>query len=265
MTMLAVSNLQVAYGRAVVAVRDISFEVGERAIVALLGSNGAGKSTVLKALSAILHPDDGKIIGGSIEFLGQSLVSAAAHEIVERGLVHVPEGRRLFIDLSVEENLMTGGHGRSRAEIRSGLEAAYSRFPQLKSRRHVAAGYLSGGEQQMVAISRALMAQPKLLILDEPSLGLAPQIVTQIFRTLKSLRDEEHISVLVVEQNASIALGVADSGYVIENGRVVLDGSAEKLLGNDDIRHFYLGLSATGGARDFRTLKHYKRRKRWLS
>jgi branched-chain amino acid transport system ATP-binding protein len=265
MALLTLSNLQVTYGRAVVAVRDVSLEVGENEIVALLGPNGAGKSTVLKALSAVLHPEDGKIIGGTALFRGSSLVELSAHEIVALGLVHVPEGRRLFVDLSVEENLLVGGHGRSRGEQRTGLDRIYARFPRLKERRSVPAGYLSGGEQQMVAIGRALMGRPKLLVLDEPSLGLAPQIVTGIFQALRELRQQDGMSVLVVEQNASIALEVADRGYVLENGRVVLDGTSDRLLANDDIRHFYLGLSAAGTARDFRNIKHYKRRKRWLS
>ncbi len=262
--MLSISNLQVMYGRAVQGVRDVSLEVGANQIVALLGPNGAGKSTVLKALSGVLEPEDGKIIGGDIRLEGHSITELPPESIVEAGVVLVPEGRQLFIDLTVAENLLVGGHRRPKAELRGAVEEIYDRFPVLRERRNVAAGFLSGGEQQMVALGRALIARPRLLVLDEPSLGLAPQIVARIFETLVELRRDQGISVLVIEQNARVALNIADRGYVVEGGRVVMDGTAAALLENDDIKHFYLGLSDGGRSRNFRNIKHYKRRKRWL-
>lgn len=264
--MLTITNLQVVYDRAVEALRDVSLQVRPGQIVALLGSNGAGKSTVLKSICGVLYPEDGEIMGGSIFHEGVSLVQFAPHEIVRRGIVQVPEGRRLFDTLTVEENLLMGGYARPANETADSLEQVFSIFPAIKAHRNRVSGYLSGGQQQMVAIGRALMAKPKLLLLDEPSLGLAPQIIAEIFDTVRKLRDEQSVTVLLVEQNAQLALSVADYGYIMERGRVVLDATPEKLLANDDVKEFYLGVQAGGQERrSMRDIKHYKRRKRWLS
>lgn len=262
--MLALNNLQVFYDKSIEAVRDVSLEVPAGRIVALLGSNGAGKSTILKAISGVLSQEDGEISSGAIHLEGDIISDKSPRAIIERGLLQVPEGRALFATLTVEENLIMGGFTRTRAEVTEGLDRIYSLFPRVKERKSQIAGYLSGGEQQMVAIGRALMGRPRLLMLDEPSLGLAPQIVDAIFETIINLNRESALTVLLVEQNAQLALQVASYGYIIENGRIVLDGSAEKLAANDDVQEFYLGFS--GGARkSMRDVKHYKRRKRWLS
>lgn len=263
--LLALRNIQVVYNGAIEAVRDVSLEVPAGRIVTLLGSNGAGKSTVLKAISAVLHAEDGKVEKGSILWQGQAIEKASAHAIVGQGLVQVPEGRRLFGTLTVEENLVVGAHLHSRAQLEETRQFVYELFPRLADRRTQIAGYLSGGEQQMVAIGRALMSRPKLLALDEPSLGLAPLVVTEIFRTIEKLRDQTGLTILLVEQNASRALAIADYGYIMENGRVVLDGSAEALSRNSDVREFYLGMSTQQGRTHMKDVKHYKRRKRWLS
>jgi branched-chain amino acid transport system ATP-binding protein len=264
--MLTITNLQVFYDRAVEALRDVSLEVRAGQIVALLGSNGAGKSTVLKSICGVLYPEDGEIMGGSIHYEGASLANAAPHEIVHRGIVQVPEGRRLFDKLTVEENLLMGGYSRPASQIKDSLEQVFELFPAVKQHRARVSGYLSGGQQQMVAIGRALMAKPKLLLLDEPSLGLAPQIIAEIFETIRQLRDQQNVTVLLVEQNAQLALSVADYGYIMERGRVVLDGAPEKLYANEDVKEFYLGVHAGGQQRkSMREVKHYKRRKRWLS
>lgn len=263
--MLSITNLQVFYDHAVEAVRDVSLEVGEGRIVALLGSNGAGKSTVLKAICGVLYPEDGEITGGNIRYLDDALERFAPHEIVRRGLVQVPEGRRLFDTLTVEENLLMGGYLQPAAGASDAIANIYKLFPAIEAHRHRVAGYLSGGQQQMVAIGRALMSQPKLLLLDEPSLGLAPQIIAEIFDIIRRLRDERGLTVLLVEQNARLALSVADYGYIMERGRVVLDDTPAKLLANDDVKEFYLGVQAGGQRRSMREIKHYKRRKRWLS
>lgn len=264
--MLTITNLQVFYDRAIEALRDVSLDVRQGQIVALLGSNGAGKSTVLKAICGVLYPEDGEIVGGTITHNGQSLTAFAAHDIVRRGVVQVPEGRRLFDKLTVEENLVMGGYARPAAEAAASLDKVFELFPAVKEHRHRVSGYLSGGQQQMVAIGRALMAKPQLLLLDEPSLGLAPQIIGEIFSAIRRLRDEQGLTVLLVEQNAQLALSVANYGYIMERGRVVLDGEPAKLLANDDVKEFYLGVQ-TGGdqRRSMRDVKHYKRRKRWLS
>ncbi len=262
--MLSLANVQVLYGRAIEAVRDVSLAVEAGAIVALLGSNGAGKSTLLKAISGVLHQEDGEIVGGTVTFLGEEIGAARPDDIVRRGLIQVPEGRALFATLTVEENLLMGGFTRRGGEVAEGLERIYGLFPRVRERRHEIAGYLSGGEQQMVAIGRALMGRPRLLMLDEPSLGLAPQIVDDIFETVTRLNREEQLTVLLIEQNAQLALEVASFGYIIENGRIVLDGPAEKLRANGDVQEFYLGMSG-GERRSMRDVKHYKRRKRWLS
>ena len=262
---LVLSNVQVLYDRSIEAVRDVSLEVPEGRIVALLGSNGAGKSTLLKAISGVLDREDGAVTGGTIRLYGQDLGRASPRSIVGRGVVQVPEGRALFGTLSVEENLVMGGYGLSRADTGAAIEEVYGLFPRVKERRSQIAGYLSGGEQQMVAIGRALMARPRLLMLDEPSLGLAPQIIDSIFDTVVGLNATRGLTVLLVEQNAQLALSVAHAGYIIENGRIVLDGSAATLRANPDVQEFYLGFGAAGTRKSMRDVKHYKRRKRWLS
>jgi branched-chain amino acid transport system ATP-binding protein len=262
---LAVHNIQIVYGRAIEAVRDVSLQVPTGQIVALLGSNGAGKSTVLKAVSGVLDAEDGEIEKGSIRLFGVSIERAPAPSIVRQGMVQVPEGRRLFATLTVDENLVVGAHLRSAGELSSARERVYALFPRLADRRRQIAGYLSGGEQQMVAIGRALMSQPRVLALDEPSLGLAPMIVSEIFESIRRLRESSGLTILLVEQNASRALAIADYAYIMENGRVVLDGTGAQLSSNADVREFYLGLSAQQGRTHLKDVKHYKRRKRWLS
>ncbi len=264
-TALALHNIQVVYGGAIEAVRDVSLEVPEGRIVALLGSNGAGKSTVLKAVSGVLDAEDGRVEKGSIQVFGEPAERASAHAIVRRGVVQVPEGRRLFATLTVDENLVAGAHLRTRAELEQARDEVYALFPRLDDKRGTIAGYLSGGEQQMVAIGRALMSNPRLLALDEPSLGLAPLIVSEIFDSIVRLRAQRKLTILLVEQNASRALAICDYAYIMENGRVVLDGTAEQLTRNADVREFYLGLSAQSGRTHLKDVKHYKRRKRWLS
>jgi branched-chain amino acid transport system ATP-binding protein len=263
--MLSITNLQVFYDHAVEAVRDVSLEVGAGRIVALLGSNGAGKSTVLKAISGVLYPEEGEITGGIISYAGKPIGKLAPHEIVRLGLVQVPEGRRLFDTLTVEENLLMGGYARPASESAAAMARIFGMFPAIEAHRHRVSGYLSGGQQQMVAIGRALMGEPKMLLLDEPSLGLAPQIITEIFQAIRTLRDERGMTVLLVEQNAQLALSVADYGYIMERGRIVLDDTPQKLLANDDVKEFYLGVQDGGERRSMRDIKHYKRRKRWLS
>jgi branched-chain amino acid transport system ATP-binding protein len=262
---LAVHNIQIVYGGAIEAVRDVSLEVRTGQIVALLGSNGAGKSSVLKAISGVLDAEDGEIEKGSIHLFGQAVERAPAPLIVKRGMVQVPEGRRLFASLTVDENLIVGAHLQGVQRLGEAREYVYELFPRLADRRKQIAGYLSGGEQQMVAIGRALMSRPKVLALDEPSLGLAPLIVTEIFNTIRGLRETYGLTILLVEQNASRALAIADYAYILENGRVVLDGTSEQLRRNQDVREFYLGLSSQAGRTHMKDVKHYKRRKRWLS
>jgi branched-chain amino acid transport system ATP-binding protein len=262
---LALTNLQIVYDRAIEAVRDVSLEVPEGCIVALLGSNGAGKSTVLKAVSGVLYPEEGEVTGGAIAYRGDDLRSLSPEEIVRRGIVQVPEGRALFDQLSIEENLAMGGYTLGAGARKTALDRVYALFPWIAERRQQTAGYLSGGEQQMVAIGRALMSGPKLLMLDEPSLGLAPQIIETIFAAVTRLNREEGLTLLLVEQNANLALAVAHYGYIMESGRVVLDGTPQKLLGNADVREFYLGVGKSAERRSMREVKHYKRRKRWLS
>jgi branched-chain amino acid transport system ATP-binding protein len=262
--LLALKNVQILYDRAIEAVRDVSLDVPAGQIVALLGSNGAGKSTILKAISGVLYQEDGEIVSGSIHLEDEQISQRTPRQIVERGVLQVPEGRALFATLTVEENLLMGGFTRSRAESLEGLERVYAMFPRIRERRTQISGYLSGGEQQMVAIGRALMGRPRLLMLDEPSLGLAPQIVDTIFEAILELNRASGMTVLLVEQNAQLALQTANYGYIIENGRIVLDGDAEKLRANDDVQEFYLGFSG-GERKSMRDVKHYKRRKRWLS
>jgi len=262
---LAVHNIQIVYGGAIEAVRDVSLEVRPGQIVALLGSNGAGKSSVLKAISGVLDAEDGEIEKGSIHLFGEAVERAPAPQIVRRGMVQVPEGRRLFGTLTVDENLVVGAHLQGTSQLAQTRDYVYELFPRLADRRKQIAGYLSGGEQQMVAIGRALMSQPKVLALDEPSLGLAPLIVTEIFNSIRRLRETSGLTILLVEQNASRALAIADYAYIMENGRVVLDGTSEQLRKNQDVREFYLGVSTQAGRTHMKDVKHYKRRKRWLS
>ena len=263
--LLSLHNLQVLYGGTIEAVRDVSLEVHAGRIVALLGSNGAGKSTVLKALSGVLDAEDGELEKGAILFDGHPIEAASAERIVQMGMVQVPEGRRLFASMSVEENLIVGAHLQDRGTLDEARDFVYKLFPNLRDRRTQLAGYLSGGEQQMVAIGRALMSRPKVMALDEPSLGLAPKVVSEIFATIKALRDSAGLTILLVEQNAKRALAIADYAYIMENGRDVLDGTCEALRRNADVREFYLGLGAGQKRTSMRDAKHYKRRKRWLS
>lgn len=263
---LDLNNIEVTYNKAVQVLRGLSLCVPRGEIVALLGSNGAGKSTTLKVISRLLSLENGELTGGSVVFNGRDTASRQPHELVRAGLFHVMEGRRVFEDLSVEENLLAATYALSR---RSGakpeFDLVYEYFPQLYQRRTGLAGYLSGGEQQMLAIGRALIARPTLMLLDEPSLGLAPQLVESIFAIIARINAEQGVSMLLVEQNASVALAVAHTGYIMETGKVVIDGPAEKLAADPDVREFYLGMGSGGEKKNFRDIKHYKRRKRWLS
>jgi len=265
--LLRVNNIEVVYDRVVLVLKGVSLEVPEGAIVTLLGANGAGKSTTLKAISGLLRAERGEVTKGTIEFAGQRIDRLDGPDIVRLGIAQVMEGRRVFEHLTVEENLIVGAYTRrdGPSAIRRDLEMVYSYFPRLAERKGQKAGYLSGGEQQMLAIGRALMARPRLMLLDEPSLGLAPFLVEEIFGIVQRLNREERVTILLVEQNARMALQIAQYGYVMETGRIVLDGDAEKLRNNDDIKEFYLGLTAVGQRKSYREVKHYKRRKRWLS
>jgi branched-chain amino acid transport system ATP-binding protein len=263
---LRINNIEVMYHEIILALKGVSLDVPQGGVVGLLGANGAGKSTTLKAVSGLLKHEDGEVTEGSIEFLGQRIDKKSAEEIAGLGIIQVIEGRRVFEHLTVEENLRVGAHLRGNGGgLRRGLEVVYDYFPRLKDRRHVQAGYLSGGEQQMTVIGRALMARPRLMLLDEPSMGLAPMLIKEIFDIIRQLNREEGISILLVEQNVKLALATAPYAYVLENGRVVMDGPAEKLRENPDIRDFYLGLTELGVRKSFRAVKHYKRRKRWLT
>ncbi|MBI4259988.1 MAG: ABC transporter ATP-binding protein [Actinobacteria bacterium] len=261
--MLEIGNLEVVYNKVVLVLRGVSLRVEDGQAVALLGSNGAGKTTLLRAVTGLLSIHDGEITKGAVEWNGERLEGLAPTEIVRRGVAQVMERRRIFPDLTVEENLLAGAYQRRDGEVRADVEAQLERFPVLAGRRSSAAGYLSGGEQQMLAIARALMARPKLLLLDEPSLGLAPKLVEEVAGVIGSV-NAEGVAVLLVEQNAAMALDVADHGYVLETGRVVHDGTAEELREDRDVKDFYLGLGAEG-RKSFREVKHYHRRKRWLS
>ncbi len=263
--MLSVNNIEVIYDDVILVLKGLSLEVPDRKIVALLGSNGAGKTTTLKAVSGLLRTEEGEVTDGSIVFQGERIEHLSPEEVVRRGVFQVMEGRRVFEDLTVDENVLMGGYTRrDRAGVKRDQALCYDYFPRLKERRRKLAGYLSGGEQQMLAISRALMARPKLMMLDEPSLGLAPLLVQEIFRIVRRINQEERTTILLVEQNANLALAIADYGYIMENGRVVLDGNPEKLRANEDVKEFYLGGGA-GEQKSYRNLKFYKRRKRWLS
>jgi branched-chain amino acid transport system ATP-binding protein len=262
--LLEFRNIRIVYDNAIEAIRDVSIAVPEGGIVALLGSNGAGKSTLLKAMSGILYTEEGVIENGIIRFRDQDVHRLAPDELVRRGIVQVPEGRRVFPALTIDENLLMGGYTKTAAEARDRRDKVFALFPRLFERRGQTAGYMSGGEQQMLAIGRALMTDPTLLALDEPSLGLAPLIIDRIYDVIAKLRDEMKMTVLLVEQNAQRALDIADSAYILETGRVVLDGTAQKLSSNEDVQEFYLGVSGSK-RKSLRDVKHYKRRKRWLS
>jgi branched-chain amino acid transport system ATP-binding protein len=264
--LLSLNNVEVMYDRVVLVLKGLSMGIPEGQIVALLGANGAGKSTTLKAISGLLRTEQGEVTDGTIEFAGQRIDRLDPAEIVRRGVFHVLEGRRVFEHLTTDENLRAGAHTRRNGpDVRRDLEMVYEYFPRLVDRRGAQAGYLSGGEQQMLAIGRALMARPRLVMLDEPSLGLSPILVQEIFEIIQRINREQRTTILLVEQNARLALSVAHYSYVMENGRVVLEGPCDKLRDNEDVKEFYLGLTALGGRRSYREVKHYKRRKRWLS
>jgi branched-chain amino acid transport system ATP-binding protein len=266
MALLTINNVEVIYDHVILVLKGVSFAVDEGQIVALLGANGAGKTTTLKAISNLLASERGEVTKGSIEYRGERIDGLTPNDLVRRGLIQVMEGRHCFQHLTVEENLMTGAFTRraSRAQIRSDLERVYGYFPRLKERRRSQAGYTSGGEQQMTAIGRALMARPQMILLDEPSMGLAPQVVEEIFEIVHDLNEKERVSFLLAEQNTMVALRYATYGYILENGRVVMDGPAQELGANEDVKEFYLGLSGSG-RKSFRDVKHYRRRKRWLA
>jgi branched-chain amino acid transport system ATP-binding protein len=263
---LALNNIEVVYDHVILVLKGVSLVVPKGGIVALLGANGAGKTTTLKAISNLLHAERGEVTKGSILFEGAEVQALSPNELVRRGCIQVMEGRHCFAHLTVEENLLTGAFTRrdGRAAIRADLDLVYGYFPRLRERRDAVAGYTSGGEQQMCAIGRALMSRPKMILLDEPSMGLAPQIVQEIFGIVRDLNQREGVSFLLAEQNTHMALEYARYGYILENGRVVLDGEAKALRENDDVKEFYLGI-AEGERKSFRDVKHYKRRKRWLA
>jgi branched-chain amino acid transport system ATP-binding protein len=264
MDLLTVENLEVVYNDVILVLKGLSLRVRQGGITALLGPNGAGKSTTLKAISGLIRTEDGEITDGAVVYDGKPIHKALPESIVRSGVFQVMEGRRVFEDLSVEENLRCGGFTRPGNEFAGSLGRVYEYFPRLQERRRQLAGYLSGGEQQMLAIGRALMAKPKLLLLDEPSLGLAPLLVEEIFTIVRRVNMEEGVTILLVEQNARAALTISQHGYILENGRMVMDGSSESLLNNPDVQEFYLGLGQGGEKRSYRDVKHYRRRKRWL-
>ncbi len=263
---LAVNNIEVIYDHVILVLKGVSLVVPEGGIVALLGANGAGKSTTLKAISNLLRSERGEVTKGSIEFEGQRVEAQTANELVRRGCIQVMEGRHCFGHLTVEENLLTGAFTRrdGNAAIKRDIEMVYDYFPRLRERRTSQAGYTSGGEQQMTAIGRALMSRPKMILLDEPSMGLAPQLQEEIFEIIKKLNDQQGVSFLLAEQNTNIALRYATYGYILESGRIVMDGVAKDLRENEDVKEFYLGVGGEG-RRSFKNVKHYKRRKRWLA
>ena len=263
--MLAVNGIEVIYNHVILVLKGVSLSVPEGGIVALLGANGAGKTTTLKAISNLLRAERGEVTKGSITFRDERIDRLNPSALVKRGICQVMEGRHCFPHLSVEENLLTGAYTRSasRGDVRNDLERVYHYFPRLRERRSSQSGYTSGGEQQMTAIGRALMARPTMILLDEPSMGLAPQLVEEIFEIVRDLNEKEKVSFLLAEQNTSIALRYAGYGYILENGRVVMDGEGKSLAENEDVKEFYLGFSS-GGRRSFRDVKSYRRRKRWL-
>ncbi|WP_048647560.1 ABC transporter ATP-binding protein [Nitratireductor soli] len=263
---LEVNNIEVIYDHVILVLKGVSLSVPRGGITALLGANGAGKTTTLKAISNLLHAERGEVTKGSILFEGGEVQNLSPNDLVRRGCIQVMEGRHCFGHLSVEDNLLTGAFTRrdGQAAIRQDLDLVYTYFPRLKERRNSQAGYTSGGEQQMTAIGRALLSRPKMILLDEPSMGLAPQLVEEIFEIVKKLNEEQGVSFLLAEQNTNVALRYAKYGYILESGRVVLDGEAQALRENEDVKEFYLGVGGEG-RRSFRNVKHYKRRKRWLS
>ncbi|PPI84175.1 ABC transporter ATP-binding protein [Marinobacter maroccanus] len=266
--LLEIDNIEVVYNKSVQVLRGLSLRVPKGAIVALLGSNGAGKSTTLKSVSGLLTLEDGEVTAGEVRFKGQDVKGTPPEKLVRNGLFHVMEGRRVFEDLTVEENLIAATYALSgsKPSLSDSYELVYNYFPRLKERRKQLAGYLSGGEQQMLALGRALIAQPDLIMLDEPSLGLAPLLVEEIFTIVARINREQGTAILLVEQNAAVSLAIASYGYIMENGKIVIDGPADKLTANEDVQEFYLGVGGKEGeARSYRDIKHYKRRKRWLS
>jgi branched-chain amino acid transport system ATP-binding protein len=264
--LLVVNNIEVIYHNVILVLKGMSLQVHEGQMVAILGNNGAGKTTTLKAISGLLKSEDGEVTDGSIIFKGKRIDKKYPEQIVRMGIFQVMEGRRVFEDLTVEENLVAGGHtNKSRARMKNDMGMVYEFFPRLKARKNVLAGYISGGEQQMLVIGRGLMSTPELMLLDEPSMGLSPLLVSEIFRIIQEINREKRVTILLVEQNARLALSIADHGYVMENGRIVLDDTVEKLKENADVREFYLGLTEVGKKKSYRDVKHYKRRKRWLT
>jgi len=263
--MLELVNVEFMFTGVILALKAISIQVPREAIIALLGANGAGKTTTIGAISGLLHTEEGEVTDGHILYEGRPIEHADPTDIVRMGIVPVLDGRRVIEHMSTEQNLLVGSHLRPNMKaVRDDMEKVYAYFPILKNLKDRTTGYLSGGEQQMLVISRAIMAEPRLMLLDEPSMGLAPLIVKEIFQVLDTLNKEENITILLVEQNVRIALSIASYGYLLENGRIVLDGKAEELAKNEDIREFYLGLNLSGGRKSYRDVKHYKRRKRWL-
>jgi branched-chain amino acid transport system ATP-binding protein len=266
MALLKVNNIEVIYNDVILVLKGMSLEVKKGQIVALLGANGAGKTTTLKAISGLLKTEEGEVTDGVIEFEDEFIHQLEAEEIVRRGVFQVMEGRRVFEDLTVEENLIAAAHLQTnRRNIKQLQDMVFSYFPRIQERHDSLAGYLSGGEQQMLVIGRALMAQPKLMLLDEPSLGLSPLLVGEIFHIIKQINEEQKTTILLVEQNARLALSISDYGYIMENGRIVLDDTVDRLRDNEDVKRFYLGLTEVGTKRSYRDVKHYKRRKRWLT
>jgi branched-chain amino acid transport system ATP-binding protein len=264
--LLSVNNVEVIYDHVILVLKGVSLSVDEGGVVALLGANGAGKSTTLKTISNLLGAERGDVTKGNVEYKGERIDGLTPSDLVKRGVIQVMEGRHCFEHLTVEENLLTGAYtrGDGRGAIKDSLDLVYNYFPRLKERRNSQAGYTSGGEQQMTAIGRALMANPTMILLDEPSMGLAPQLVEEIFQIVKRLNEQEGVSFLLAEQNATVALRYANYGYILESGRVVMDGPADVLSQNEDVKEFYLGLSAEG-RKSYRDVKHYRRRKRWLA
>ncbi len=263
---ISVNNIEVIYDRVILVLKGVSLEVPEKGIIALLGANGAGKTTTLKAISNLLRAERGEVTKGTIIYRGERVDALTPSDLVVRGVTQVMEGRHCFEHLTVEENLLTGAYTRKdgRAAIQADLELVYSYFPRLKERRTGVAGYISGGEQQMTAVGRALMAKPSVILLDEPSMGLAPTLVEEIFEIIKKLNEKEQVTILLAEQNTNMALRYSQYGYILENGRVVMDGDASELLQNEDVKEFYLGVSGEN-RKSFRDVKHYRRRKRWLA
>jgi branched-chain amino acid transport system ATP-binding protein len=263
--LLLVNNIEVIYHNVILVLKGMSLQVNEGQIVTILGNNGAGKTTTLKAISGLLASENGKVTDGFVQFMGQRIDRTSPEKIVRMGIFQVMEGRRVFGDLTVEENLVIGGHtNKNTRKMKQDMEKVFRYFPRLVQRRHTLAGYISGGEQQMLVIGRGLMASPRLMLLDEPSMGLSPLLVSEIFEIIKRINKEEGVTIVLVEQNARLALSIADHGYVMENGRIVLDDQADKLSENADIKEFYLGLTEVG-KKSYREVKHYKRRKRWLT